>query len=181
MPAHKRNPTGSPVTSEPVFLAIGRLRSAHGINGEITLELWTDFPERIKRGSHLYLGDDHREVILTEVRSKDRFLLLSLEGYNVREAVNELRNNIVYTKTASLPALPKGQYYHHQLVGLQAVDESGQDLGTIKEILETGAKDVLVIDDRGKEILVPLIKDFVLAVDLPAGIIRLKPPTWEKP
>jgi 16S rRNA processing protein RimM len=181
MPAQKRKPTGSPVTSEPVFLAVGHLRSAHGIDGEITFDPWTDFPERIKRGSHLFLGDDHQEVIVTAVRSKDRLLLLSLQGYDVREAVNELRNSVVYTKTAEIPALPKGQYYHHQLVGLSALDESGKQLGTVRSILETGAKDILVIDNDGRELLVPMIKDFVLEIDLAAGIIRLKPPTWEKP
>jgi 16S rRNA processing protein RimM len=181
MPAQKRNPTGSPVTDEPVFLAIGRLRSAHGIRGEITLEPWTDFPERIKKGSHLFLGDDHQEVIVDAVRGKDKLLILSLEGYEVRESVNVLRNRVVFTKTSNLPTLPKGQYYHHQLIGLRAVDENGGDIGTVREILETGANDVLVIDDHGQELLAPMIKEVVLSVDLPAGQIALKLQKWDKP
>jgi 16S rRNA processing protein RimM len=181
MPTKKRIPTGSPVTDEPVFLAIGRLRSAHGVSGEITLEPWTDFPERIKRGTHLFLGEDHQEVVVTSIRGKNTLLILALEGYDVREAVNELRNSVVYTKTTGLPALPEGQYYHHQLIGLQAVDEAGHKLGIVKELLETGAKDVLVIEDQGRELLVPMVKDFVLEVDLTKGIIHLKPPAWEKP
>jgi 16S rRNA processing protein RimM len=181
MPTKKRIPTGSPVTDEPVFLAIGRLRSAHGVSGEITLEPWTDFPERIKRGSHLFLGDEHQDVVVTAIRGKDRLLILSLEGYDVREAVNELRNSVVYTKTTGLPVLPEGQYYHHQLIGLQAVDEKGQKLGKVKELIETGAKDVLVIEDQGRESLIPMAREFVLDVDLAKGVIRLKPPTWEKP
>lgn len=181
MPAQKRNPTGSPVTGEPVFLAIGRLRSAHGIRGEITLEPWTDFPERIKKGSHLFLGDDRQEVIVDAVRGKDKLLILSLEGYEVRESVNVLRNSVVFTKTSNLPTLPKGQYYHHQLIGLRAVDENGGDIGTIREILETGANDVLVIDDHGQELLAPMIKEVVLSVDLLAGLITLKLQKWDKP
>jgi 16S rRNA processing protein RimM len=181
MPAQKRNPTGSPVTDEPVFLAIGRLRSAHGIRGEITLEPWTDFPERIKKGSHLFLGDGHQEVIVTAVRGKNKLLILSLQGYDVRESVNVLRNNVVYTQTSNLPALPKGQYYHHQLVGLRAVDVNGSDIGTISEILKTSANDVLVIDDHGRELLVPMIKEVVLSVDLPAGLVKLKLQHWDKP
>ena len=181
MPTKKRIPTGSPVTDEPVFLAIGRLRSAHGVSGEITLEPWTDFPDRIKRGSHLFLGDSRQEVVVTDIRGKNTFLILSLEGYDVREAVNELRNSVVYTKSTGLPLLPEGQYYHHQLIGLQVVDEKGQKLGTVKELLVTGAKDVLVIEDQGRELMIPMVKDFVLAVDLSAGIIHVKPPAWEKP
>ena len=181
MPAQKRNPTGSPVTDEPVFLAIGRLRSAHGVRGEITLEPWTDFPERIQKGSHLFLGDDHLEVIVTAVRGKDKLLILSLDGYDVRESVNELRNRIVYTRTSGLPTLPNGQYYHHQLIGLHAVDEDGKDIGTIREILETGANDVLVLDAHGQELLVPMIKEVVLSVDLPAGLVKVKLQQWDKP
>jgi 16S rRNA processing protein RimM len=160
-------------------LAIGRLRSAHGVSGEITLEPWTDFPERIKPGSHLFLGEDHQEVVVSAIRGKNTLLILSLEGYDVREAVNELRNSVVYTKSAGLPALPEGQYYHHQLIGLQVLDDHDQQLGTVKEILETGGKDVLVIDDHGRELLVPMVKDFVLEVDPSAGFIRLKPPVWD--
>jgi 16S rRNA processing protein RimM len=180
MPPRKRNPTGSPVTDEPVFLAIGRLRSAHGVRGEITLEPWTDFPERIKKGSHLFLGDDHQEVIVESVRGKDKLMILSLQGYEVRESVNLLRNSVVFTQTSTLPALPKGQYYHHQLIGLRAVDENGSEIGTIREILETGANDVLVIDDHGRELLFPMIKDVVLSIDLEAGLIRLKPQQWDR-
>lgn len=182
MPAQKRNHTaGSPVTDEPVFLAIGRLRSAHGIRGEITLEPWTDFPERIKKGSHLFLGDEHQEVIVTAVRGKDKLMILSLEGYDVRESVNVLRNSVVFTRKSSLPALPKGQYYHHQLVGLRAVDGEGNDIGTIREILKTGANDVLVLDTPGGELLAPMIKEVVLSVDLEAGLARLKLQQWDKP
>ena len=90
-------------------MAIGRLRSAHGIRGEITLEPWTDFPERIKRGSHLFLGEDHQEVVVTAVRGKDNLLLLSLEGYDVRETVNELRNQYcLYKNRRTYRPCPKG-------------------------------------------------------------------------
>lgn len=181
MSTQKRNPAGSPLNGEPVFLAIGRLRSAHGVKGEITFEPWTDFPERIKKGSHLFLGDEHQEVVVTGIRSKDRLLILGLQGYDVRETVNALRNNIVYTQTAKIPALPKGQYYHYQLIGLHAIDEKGSDLGIVREILETGANDVFVIDNAGKEMLVPMIKEVVLAVDLQSKEIKLKLQEWEKP
>ena len=162
-------------------MAIGRLRSAHGIRGEITLEPWTDFRERIKKGSHLFLGEDHQEVIVTDVRGKDRLMILSLQGYDVRETVNVLRNSVVYTQASSLPPLPKGQFYHHQLVGLHAVDENDTDIGTIREILKTGANDVFVIDNHGKELLVPMIKEVVLSIDPPAGLVRLKLQCWDKP
>ncbi|MGA9397301.1 MAG: ribosome maturation factor RimM [Anaerolineaceae bacterium] len=179
MPDPEKYHAGSPAKGEPVFLAIGRLRSAHGVHGEINLEIWTDFPERIKAGNSLYLGDDRQEVIVTAVRGKNRLLLLSLQGYDVRESVNTLRNQIVYTQTANLPKLPPGQYYHHELVGLHVVDENDVEIGMIQDILVTGANDVLVLSDHGKELLIPLIKDVVLSIDLTAGLVKVKPPNWD--
>jgi len=179
MPDPENNHAGSPFTGEPVFLAIGRLRSAHGVHGEINLEIWTDFPERIKTGSKLYLGEDHQEVTVTAVRGKNRLLLLSLQGYDVRESVNTLRNQIVYTQADNLPKLPHGQYYHHELVGLHVVDENGAEIGVIQDLLVTGANDVLVLSDHGKELLIPLIKDVVLSIDLTAGLVKVKLPHWD--
>lgn len=160
-------------------MAIGRLRSAHGVHGEINLEIWTDFPERIKPDSRLYLGEEHVELTVTSVRSKNRLILLSFQGYDERESVNALRNHIVYTKTDNLPGLPHGQYYHHELVGLRVEDEHKTVIGEIKDILITGANDVFVIDDHGKELLIPFIKDVVLNIDLPAGQVTVKLPEWD--
>ncbi|MBN2258464.1 MAG: 16S rRNA processing protein RimM [Anaerolineaceae bacterium] len=179
MPAIKKNHSGSPAESEPDFIAIGRLRSAHGLSGEITMEPWTDFPERIKSGNLLYLGDEHLEVHITGMRGKDRLLLLKLGGYDERESVNTLRNLVVYTRKDELPPLPEGQYYHHELVGLQVVDENEQKLGTIRDILETGAKDVLVIINDDRELLVPLIEETILSIDLSAGKVKIRPQRWD--
>lgn len=142
------------------------------------MEVWTDFPERIKPGSRLFLGEDHTEITVTAIRSKDRLLLLTLQGYDERDIVNSLRNQIVYTQTKNLPKLPQGQYYHHELVGLQVIDENGEDIGVIKAILETGANDVFVIDNQGKEILIPFIKSVILSIDQSAGFVKVKLPRW---
>jgi 16S rRNA processing protein RimM len=179
MPAKKETQAGSPANGEPVFLAIGRLRSAHGVHGEITLEVWTEFPERIKPGISLYLGEDHLKVTVASVRSKDRLLLLSLKGYDQRESVNTLRNLIVYTKHSGFPKLPAGQYYHHELIGLKVVNQGGEDIGFITEILETGSNNVLIIDKQGKELLLPFIENVVISIEPSSGLMRVKLPQWE--
>jgi 16S rRNA processing protein RimM len=179
MSASKKKHSGSPSAGEPEFLAIGHLRSAHGIQGEITLDPWTDFPERIKPGNHVFLGEEHTEVIVTGVRGKNQLLILQLKGYDQRETVNELRNQVVYTQLGDLPTLPEGQYYHHELIGLHVMDENDQEIGTIQEIIETGAKDVLVIRNHEKELLVPMINEVILSIDLPAGLVKIKPQRWD--
>lgn len=178
MSPSKKSTAGSPSDGEPVFLAIGRLRSAHGVSGEITMEVWTDFPERIKIGSTLFLGETHDTVLVESIRTKGRFLLLGFDGYDDRDQVNQLRNSIVYKQGAGIPSLPEGEYYHHQLIGMKIVTESGETLGKVIEILETGANDVLVVDQNGVELLLPVIKDVIIKVDLPAGEIKVRLPRW---
>ena len=76
--------------------------------------------------------------------------MLTFDGYTTPESVGVLRNQILYVRTADLPPLPDGDYYHHQVIGLNVVDEAGRLLGKVTEILETGANDVLVSALRGR-------------------------------
>jgi 16S rRNA processing protein RimM len=81
--------------------------------------------------------------------------------------VAELRNLLVYVPTADRPQLEEGEYYHHQLLGLQVIDEAGNTLGTIMRIHETGANDVYVVQaESGAELLIPAIESVILNIDL---------------
>jgi 16S rRNA processing protein RimM len=94
-------------------------------------------------------------------------LLLTLEGYTTRESVGNLRNQFVYVRTADIPALPEGEYYHHQLLGMTLLEEHGNRLGKITEIIETGANDVFVVQTQtGPDILIPFLDSLLLKVDL---------------
>ena len=161
---------GSLSSNEPVFLAVGKLRRPHGVSGEIAMEIYTDFPERLKPGKKLFLGDEHIPVRLQSVRMHNQLILIHLEGYKTREEVGSLRNQVVYVPTSKLPLLDEGEYYHHQLIGLMVFDESGRSLGKIAEILETGANDVFIIrsNDRG-DILLPYLEELVIRIDLDQG------------
>ena len=171
--------TDSPAGGEPVFLAVGRLRQAHGVRGEINLEIFTDFPERLHAGGQIFVGDVHKPLRIASVRPKDRLLLLSFEGYDDRDEVQILRNEIVYTRSDQIPTLPEDHYYHHQLIGLQVIDETGIPLGILIEIFETGANDVYVVRPvAGKEILLPAIDTVILKVDLERQEITVHQPVW---
>ncbi len=172
--------TGSPRLGEPVFLVVGRLRRPHGVKGEIILELITDFPQRLRHGVTVYVGDDHRPLKIASRRAHDAFLLLSFDEFTDCDQVGALRNQLVYVRSDQLPQLPDGQYYHHQLIGLEAVDDKGQPLGILREILETGANDVYVVDSpEGQELLFPALEDVILGVDLEKRQIIIRPPEWE--
>jgi 16S rRNA processing protein RimM len=169
---------GSPSGGEPVYLAVGRLRRPHGLNGEMVMTVLTDFPGRLHKGKTVYLGEMHKEICIAALRNQNKDLLVTFEGFNNLELVNQLRNQILYVKTDSLPELPEGMYYHHELIGLIVEDETGDILGKLIEILETGANDVYVVETGNGELLVPALEDVILEVDQASGRMRVKLPIW---
>jgi 16S rRNA processing protein RimM len=158
----------------PEFLAVGKLCRPHGVRGEIVMEILTDFPERIRTGATLYIGTEHRPLRVKTRRRADTALLLAFDGFETPEAVGELRNQIAYVSIESRPALPEGEYYHHQLIGKTVISDDGRSLGILKEIIETGANDVAAVQPEiGKEILIPLIDGVLLGVDDAAGTVQV--------
>jgi 16S rRNA processing protein RimM len=158
--------SGSP-KGESVYLAIGFMRRPHGVAGEIIMDLHTDWPERIKAGRRVYMGDKYEALTIASVRAHGDGLLVKLRGYDSPEAAGRFRNEWMYVKSTEIPALPEGQVYKHQLIGLTVTTDTGETLGVLGEILETGANDVYVVRaENGKEILLPAIPDVILEIKM---------------
>jgi 16S rRNA processing protein RimM len=171
--ADNKNAPGSP-DGEPVFLTIGFLRRPHGVNGEIILDLHTDFPERLKSGRKLFLGEEHKPMTLESARPHAKGMLIKFKGVETPEDVGQFRNQWVYVKASEVPPLPDGQLYQHELFGFSVMDEGDNLLGELVEILETGANDVYVVRDvKGREILLPAIPSVVLEIDPARRLMRV--------
>jgi 16S rRNA processing protein RimM len=166
-PDQQEDQTGSSIPGEPEFLVVGKLGKPHGIRGEIVMDIMTDFPERLEPGISVWVGPQYREVRITNKRPHSRGMLLSFEGYQQREKVAELRSQLVYVRTADRPQLEDGEIYHHQMLGLQVIDDEQGTLGTIVRIHQTGANDVYVVQaESGPELLIPAIESVIKAIDL---------------
>lgn len=164
--------SGSPA-GEPLYLSVGFLRRPHGLAGEINMDLHTDFPERMKKGRILFVGDAHKPMTLTSVRPHQAGLLVKFKDVETPEDAGLYRNQWVYVQTKDVP-LPDGQHYKHELLGLKVVDENDNPLGELVEILETGANDVYIIrNDSGKDILLPNIPSVILDLDIGARLMRV--------
>jgi len=178
MPTKRTEPTGSHRTGEPAFLAAGKIRRPHGVHGETLLEVWSDFPERLTPNRVVYLGEKHQAVTLLSQRAHQDGLLLSFAGITTPEEVGRFRNQVLYVDAGEAPELEEGEYYFHELYDLPVVDAEGKSLGTLTEIIETGANDVYVVTTpAGKEILLPVIPEVILDVDLDSRkmTVRLLP------
>ena len=176
---NQMNNQGSLQTSEPEFICIGKIHRAHGIKGDVILDPMTDFPERIRRGKKVYAGEEHVPLTVARVRQKAPFLLVGFKEIEDETAAGQFRNTYIYVKTSDLPKLPEGEYYFHQLIGLEAVNVSGEHIGKLSEILETGANDVYVIKkDDGTEELVPDVPQFIQQIDIIGHRIIIDFPEW---
>jgi|WetSurMetagenome_2_1015567.scaffolds.fasta_scaffold37795_4 16S rRNA processing protein RimM len=180
LPDQPESEKGSSKPGEPQFLVVGKFRRPHGLYGEIAMEIFTDFPERLIKGKYIYIGENHDPLIILKVRSHQDLMLLYFEGLDQREKVNFLTNQLAYVITSDLPNLPEGYFYHHQMIGLTVKDNLGTVLGKLEEILKTGANDVFVIIKAdGKELLIPAIESVLLDVDLEKRELIVVPQVWE--
>ena len=171
--ATAKNLSGSPV-GEPLYLSVGFLRRPHGLQGEIIMDLHTDFPERMQPGRKLFVGEEHQPMTLTSVRPHQLGLLVKFKNIGTSEDAGKYRNQWVFIKAKDAPPLPDGKIYQYKLIGFKVVDENDNPLGTLVEILETGANDVYVVkDDAGKELLLPAIPSVILDLDAGRRLIRV--------
>lgn len=181
MPAEKAQipvgNSGSPSTGEPViYLAVGTLRRSHGIRGDLLMDVMTDFPDRLKPGTIVYLGDQKKPIKITRRRPHNEGIIFGFDGISNAEQAAKYRPMTVYVLAVDRPTLPEGEYYHHQILGLNVVDENGTALGTITEIIETGANDVYVVSSQNQtkqDILIPAIKQVLLDVNLESKTMRV--------
>jgi len=179
-PQKSTEKSGSPQSGGPVFLTIGKLQRTHGVKGEILMEVMTDFPEKISSGNSVFIGTQHKEYIIASVRPSNTKMLISFEGLNDCDQVSILRNQLVSIKTEDANMLPEGEFYHHELIGMSILDENEHVIGSIKEILVTGANDVYVVTTQdGEELLLPAIRSVVLSIDRQSKKMIVRLPEWD--
>jgi 16S rRNA processing protein RimM len=160
---------------------VGRIVGAHGIQGEVKMEIHTHFPERLQNLRRVYFDDDLTPHPLSGVRYHANQALLRFPDISDRDAAEALRGTIVRIAGSQAKPLDEGEFYHYQLIGLAVYDEVGNQLGTLADILEAGEVDVYVArDDQGREQLFPALHDVVLEIDPPANRIVVRPQVWDE-
>lgn len=173
--------TGLPNLGEPEFLSIGILRKPHGIKGELHLEVWTDFPERIVKGTQIFVGEGKDRFIIQSFRKIQPDYLIHMEGVNDPQMSQIYRNEIVYVTSKDRPSLTPNQFYHHEIINLDVFTIENEHLGTIIEIIQTGSNDVYVVrtnKDEKPEVLLPAISSVIIEVDIKKGRMIVNPPQW---
>ena len=170
---------GSPKPGEPVFILIGKIRRPHGVDGEMMIDPYSESVDRFKPGSEVLIGEDHQPLVIRTRRAMDRAMLITFKDVTDPDQAGLFRNKFIYILKDNLPALPDGEYYHFDLVGLNVFDTADQLLGVLTEVLETGANDVYVVkSEKGEEILLPAIESVIISVNLKEARMVVNPPEW---
>jgi 16S rRNA processing protein RimM len=179
MPLRIGNDAGSRSNAEPAFLVLGKLRRAHGVSGEIALEVYTRMPELLSVDQVVYVGETYQPFTIQSTRPKGELLLLKFLEVKDRTEASDLTNLLVYTQSEQLPVLPEDEFYLHELIGLDVFDTDDHYLGVLTEIIETGANDVyLVRDAAGDEVLIAAIEERILEIDLDQGRMIVSTIQW---
>ncbi len=158
-------------------ILVGQVVGAHGVRGMVKVAVITQKPEkRFAKGRSLWLAKPGRWFEVESVQPHQSILLVKFAGVDDRDAAIALFPSEIRIAKAELEPLPEGEYYYFELLGLSVYSE-GAFLGTLSDILETGANDVYVIAREGKkDLLVPALKDVIQKTDLSARRLDVKLP-----
>ena len=156
------------------FVQVGIVAGAHGRVGRIRISPTTDNPDRFRPNAVVHIQG--RPYTIRRVIPNHPFLILQVSEVDTPEDALVLTGAIIEVPDADVPTLPEDAYYHFQLVDLAVYDVSGAHLGTLTQVLATGANDVYVVRNEGNELLLPAIGDVVISVDLEQGRMTVASP-----
>lgn len=166
-------------TAPTALVEAGRISAVFGVRGWLRLQSYTQPIENILEYRPWQLCRQGRCIaaVPVEGRRHGKGLIVRLEGIDDRDAARSLVGHSIHVPRAALPVLAEGEYYWSDLEGLAVVTTEGVALGRVDHLLETGANDVLVVENDEtppRQRLIPYIKgEVVVAVDLAAGTLTV--------
>ncbi len=151
------------------YLQVGVITGTHGIRGEVKVFPTTDDPARFKKLKKVFLdtGKEYLEMEIEQVKFFKQFAILKFKGYDSINEIEKYKKKSLLVDRAHAVKLKENEYFIADLLGLEVYTDEEQLLGTLSDVLQTGANDVYVVkmeDDR--EVLIPAIRDCILSVDI---------------
>lgn len=157
------------------LIELGAVRGAYGVKGWVRIQPFDADASALRSVKRWWLQDKGRAsaVEVTAVRRHGGALVAKWQGWELPEPAEAIRGAVVCVPRSEFPALPAGQYYWRDLIGLKVVDRAGNALGTVRGLASNGAHDLLEVAAGSATMLVPLVPAYVDEVDLAARVIRV--------
>jgi 16S rRNA processing protein RimM len=157
------------ITDTGELITIGKIAKPFGVRGEVRVLSLSDVPDRFRALGQVTLVDPSGRAVTTTVKSvrEDRgAFIIGVEALSNPEEAAVFRGGWIKIHQDQALSLPEGQYFEFQLIGMAVFDETGQLLGTLEDVLETGSNAVFVVRGEGGETLVPGIRDAIESVNV---------------
>mgnify|MGYP002868272158 CR=1 FL=1 len=153
------------------YLRVGEILKPQGIRGEIKVKPCAADVERFLRWNPLYLGENYRPIQVRVNRIHDGFVYLTPAGSTTMEDAEKYRGQFLYIDREQAAPLAEDEVYIADLLGCRAVDENGQELGTLTDVLQHGPVDIWVFQGSRGQWMAPALKKVFTATDPENGII----------
>jgi 16S rRNA processing protein RimM len=156
-----------PQIGDDGLIAVGRIVNTHGLRGELRVKLFNPESTAIHSGSEIVLRRDGNESShrVETTRPHKRFLLVTLAGCGSIDAAEPLVGTELCVAKSELPPAGPDEIYHFDLVGMQVVTTTGEDLGEVVEVMAIDSNDVCIVRGDEGEHLIPMIADVVREID----------------
>ena len=155
-------------------IKVGKITTAVGIKGEVKVYPYTDDPERFEELESVYAGDD--VMYIDKVRYQKNLVILKFKGVDDRNAAEALRDRYLTIDRSELRELEEDEYFIFDLIGLEAVDQEGNHIGVVSDVIQNTAQDLYEIKkDDGSKYLVPAVYEIVTDIDINSGIMKIDP------
>ncbi len=169
------------------MIPIGRIIKPHGLRGEVKAKIAIDNDEVFRKFKNAVLSANETSLVKVRIdgsRKAVKGWILHFEGFENLSQVERLCGYYIYVERDYLPELAEGEYYFFQVLGCQVRNESGDFVGTVEDIIETGSNDVMVIRRQDgfnvHEELIPLIKDYIVSMDFERKIVIARSLDYEE-
>ncbi len=152
------------------FLECGKIVNTHGIRGEVKIIPWADSPEFLCDLPALYI--DGKPIKIRNARVHKGNVIALLEGVDDVNTAMLLKEKVVYMSRDDVD-LPEGSFYIADIIGLKVINEDGQELGVLKDILSPSLQQVYVVKGE-REIMIPVVPEFILETNVDGGYIKVR-------
>lgn len=160
------------------FYLLGKISRTHGLQGNVILKLDTDQPEMYEKLEGVFIEVNGLLVpffIEKQQWSRDNTKIISFKNASLQQSEQTVGKD-VYLPLSTLPPLSGNQFYYHEVLGYEVKDQQGKLYGTIRQINDQTSQHLFILDLNGKEVIIPIIKDWIIHVDREARFITMDLP-----
>jgi 16S rRNA processing protein RimM len=160
------------------MIAVGRITKSVGVKGEVRVAMLTGSPERFAKLKTVWCGTGETAAVrysILSMRIEQSAVVLKLKEIDTRLLADEHRGEYLFVEAKDTVAPGKGSYFIHDIIGMKVVTEVGEEVGSVRNVMELPANDVWVVASGTKEFLIPAIKEVIRLVDLNGRTVVIRP------